>query len=211
MYQPPHFREQRVDVLNALITAHPFATLVTVDPQGLDANHIPFVLHPDEGPHGTLRGHVSRANPVWKNIDPATDALAIFQGPDAYITPSWYPSKKVDGKVVPTWTYATVHAHGPLQVIDDKAALRQHLDCLVASQEQDRPVPWYASDAPADYIANHMKGIVGIEMPIARLEGKWKVNQSKPEQDRIGAARGLRLEGGEKAQAIADVIDNKGG
>jgi len=211
MYQPPHFREQRIDVLHALITAHPFATLVTVDPQGLNANHIPFVLHPELGANGLLRGHVSRANPVWKNIDTATDALAIFQGPDAYITPSWYPSKKVDGKVVPTWNYATVHAHGPLQVVDDAAALRQHLDSLVASHEQDRPVPWATNDAPADYIASHMKGIVGIEMPISRLEGKWKVSQNRSDQDRTGVARGLRLEGGDTAQSMADLVDNQSG
>ena len=209
MYQPPHFREARTDVLHALIEAHPFATLVTVDQQGLEANHIPFVLHPELGPNGVLRGHVSRANPVWQNIDPATGALAIFQGPHAYITPSWYPSKKRDGMVVPTWNYALVHAHGPLSVVDDAAALRRHLDCLIATQEQDRPVPWCASDAPADFIASHMKGIVGLELAITRLEGKWKVSQNRSEQDRTGVARGLRLEGGEQARAVADLVDGQ--
>jgi len=210
MYRPPQYREKRIDVMHALIAAHPFAALVTVGEHGLDANHIPFVLHPDEGPNGTLRGHVSRANPLWKTVDPKTEALVIFQGPDAYVTPSWYPSKKVDGKVVPTWVYAAVHAHGPLKVVDDPAAIRQHLDCLVGSQEQDRPAPWYASDAPDDYIANLIRGIVGIEVPISRLEGKWKLNQDKPEDNRTGTARGLRLEGGPAEQALADLVDNKG-
>ncbi len=210
MYQTPHFREDRIDVLHDLIRAHPFATLVAFGQEGLIGNHLPFVLHDDLTENGTLRGHVARANPLWKNYDPTIDVLAVFQGADSYITPSWYPSKKEHGKVVPTWNYAVVHAYGPLSIIEDAEWLRAHLDELTFQQENIRPVPWAVSDAPDDYIARQLKGIVGIEMPISRIEGTWKVSQNKKDQDRMGVSRGLNVEGGGVPPAMSDLVDRYG-
>ena len=210
MYQTPHFREDRIDVLHDLIRAHPFATLVAFGQEGLIGNHLPFVLHDELTNNGTLRGHVARANPLWKNFDPTIDVLAVFQGADSYITPSWYPSKKEHGKVVPTWNYAVVHAYGPLSIIEDAEWLRAHLDELTFQQENKRPVPWAVSDAPDDYIARRLKGIVGMEMPISRIEGKWKVSQNKKDQDRMGVSRGLDIESGGVPSVMSDLVDRYG-
>ena len=161
MYDVAHFREERVGVLHALIRAHILATLVVNSIDGLNANHIPLLIDPEPAPYGTLLGHVARANPLWKAFDKASDALAVFQGPQGYITPSWYPSKLEHGKVVPTWNYAVVHAHGPLVVHDDAAWLRDLVSRLTASQESARPQPWAVNDAPADYLDGMLRGIVG--------------------------------------------------
>lgn len=210
MYQTANFREDRVDVLHGLIRAHPLATLVAFGQAGLIGNHLPFVLHDELAENGTLRGHIARANPLWKDFHPAIDVLAVFQGPDNYITPSWYPSKKEHGRVVPTWNYAVVHAYGPLRIIEDPEWLRAHLDELTCQQESERPVPWGVSDAPDDYIAGQLKGIVGIEMPISRIEGKWKVSQNRKDQDRTGVSRGLKLESGGVASGMSDLVDQHG-
>ena len=210
MYQTPHFREDRIDVLHDLIRAHPFATLVAFGQEGLIGNHLPFVLHDELTDNGTLRGHVARANPLWKNFDPTIDVLAVFQGADSYITPSWYPSKKEHGKVVPTWNYAVVHAYGPLSIIEDAEWLRAHLGELTFQQENKRPVPWAVNDAPDDYIARQLKGIVGIEMPISRIEGKWKVSQNRKDPDRMGVSRGLNFESGEVPSAMSDLVERYG-
>ena len=205
MYLPKHFEETRVPVLHDLIRAHPLATLVMLTPSGLDANHIPFEIDPAPAPSGTLRGHVARANPLWRSVSDV-EMLAIFQGPDTYISPSFYVTKQETGKVVPTWNYAVVHAHGPLRVIDDPAWLRAFVETLTNRHEGARRAPWRVTDAPADYIDSMVTAIVGIEIPITRLIGKWKVSQNRPEQDRAGVAEGLLEEGGDSAAAMARLV-----
>jgi len=204
MYTPKQFEETRVDVLHNLIRAHPLGALVTVTANGLDANHIPFEIDPEPAPFGTLRGHVARANPVWR--DPGAQALAIFQGVNTYISPSWYPTKQETGKVVPTWNYAVVHAHGTLRVIDDKNWVRAFVERLTNRHESDRPNRWHVTDAPADYIDGLLETIVGLEMPIARLVGKWKVSQNRPERDRQAAAEQLGREDTDAAKTMAELI-----
>ena len=205
MYLPKHFEETRVPVLHDLIRAHPLATLVMLTPGGLDANHIPFEIDPDPAPFGTLRGHVARANPLWRTVSDV-EALAVFQGPDLYVSPSWYVTKQETGKVVPTWNYAVVHAHGPLRVIDDRAWLRAFVETLTNRHEAGRRDPWKVTDAPADYVDSMVTAIVGIEIPITKLIGKWKVSQNRPEQDRAGVVEGLRRDGGESAEAMARLV-----
>jgi transcriptional regulator len=205
MYLPKHFEETRVPVLHDLIRAHPLATLVMLTPGGLDANHIPFEIDPDPAPFGTLRGHVARANPLWRTVSDV-EALAVFQGPDLYVSPSWYVTKQETGKVVPTWNYAVVHAHGPLRVIDDRAWLRAFVETLTNRHEAGRRDPWKVTDAPADYMDSMVTAIVGIEIPITKLIGKWKVSQNRPEQDRAGVVEGLRRDGGDSASAMARLV-----
>ncbi len=190
MYIPRANKEDRIPVLHKLMEDHPFASLITMGSSGLFASHIPMVLE-QNGPMGILRGHISRANTQWRDYNPSVEALAIFSGAQHYITPSWYTEKQETGKVVPTWNYVVVHAYGYLKVIEDGDWLKAHLAKLTSIHEAESPVPWKISDAPTDYIASQMKGIVGLEMAIRRLEGKWKVSQNRSEQDRAGVARGL--------------------
>lgn len=186
-----------------LIRAHPFATLVAVGTAGLVANHFPLMLRPDAGEFGMLQGHMAKANPAWQGIDPELDTLAIFQGSHHYVTPSWYPSKAAHGKVVPTWNYAVVHAYGPVRIMDDPTWLAAHLKALTSTQESGRETPWEMSDAPADYLEKQIKGIVGFEIPIRRLEGKWKMSQNRNADDRHGVVEGLAAEGTEMADEVA--------
>ncbi len=202
MYDVEAFREDRVDVMHALIRSHPLATLVTHTMQGLEANHIPLLIDPGPSPSGTLRGHVARANPVWRTFHAGTEVLAVFQGPQGYITPSWYPSKAQHGKVVPTWNYAVVHAHGTLKIIEDAEWLRKLVTRLTASQESPRAKPWQVTDAPANYIDTMLKAIVGIEIPVTRMQGKWKMSQNRLQQDREGVIRGLEECGDEVSAAM---------
>jgi transcriptional regulator len=206
MYAPKHFEETRVDVMHDHIRAHPFGALVTMTAGGLDANHIPFEIHPAPAPFGTLRGHVARANPVWRDLAAGAAALVIFQGADTYISPAWYPTKAETGKVVPTWNYAVVHAHGIPRFIDDRAWLRAFVETLTRRHEGRRAEPWQVTDAPADFIDAQVGGIIGVEMPITRLIGKWKVSQNRPAQDRDGVVEGLEREGGPSAAAMADLV-----
>jgi transcriptional regulator len=210
MYVPKHFDEDRPEVLHELIRAHPLAVLVVLGADGLVANHIPMEIDPTAGPLGTLRGHVARANPVWKSVRPDIDALAVFQGPAAYITPSYYATKAATGKVVPTWNYAVVHAHGPLRAIDDAAWLRRLVEQLTDRHEAERgrttgAAPWHVSDAPERYLDAQLELIVGIELPIARLDGKWKVSQNRTAEDRAGVVDGLSA-GDEMQRAMADLV-----
>ncbi len=209
MYNPPHFQEQRPEVLHQLIRAHSLAALVTLGPEGLVANHVPLILDPDTGPLGTLRGHLSRMNPQWRDSLSDTPALAIFQGPAAYITPSWYPSKEAGGKVVPTYNYMVVHAHGPLQTYEDPRLLERNVRALTELHEARFTQPWSVDDAPTDYVQGLLKGIVGIEIPIARLEGKWKLSQNRPAEDRQGAVDGLRQAGDPLSAAMADWVASR--
>jgi transcriptional regulator len=210
MYQPPHFREDRLEVQHTLIRSHPLGLLITNGSTGLIANPIPFVLDEAASPFGTLRAHLSRANPQWRSFDPEQDALVVFQGTETYITPSWYEAKREHGKVVPTWNYAIVQAHGRLQVKDDPAWLMQQISALTSAQEASRSEPWAVGDAPAEFLAAQMKGIVGVEIEITRIEGKWKVSQNRSEADRHGVAAGLRGMNNDDSHRMAALVDNRG-
>jgi transcriptional regulator len=207
MYLPKHFEETRVQVLHDLIGTHPLGALVVMTPAGLDANHIPFEVDPEPAPFGTLRGHIARANPLWRDFSRDVEALVIFQGPGIYVSPSWYPTKQETAKVVPTWNYAVVHAYGPLRFIDDRDWLRAFVSKLTNHHEAQRGgEPWKVTDAPADYIEKQLGAIIGLEIPITRLVGKWKVSQNRPAQDRAGVVEGLLREGGPSAAAMADLV-----
>jgi transcriptional regulator len=212
VYVPKHFEETRVDVLHELMRTCPLGTVVTVSADGLDAAHIPFELDPEPAPFGTLRGHVARANPLWREHLTARAALVIFHGPDAYISPSWYASKREHGKVVPTWNFAVVHAHGLLRSIEDSRWLLGLVQRLTARHESERTVPWKVTDAPAAYIEESLRAIVGVELTITRLVGKWKLSQNRPASDRESVVRGLRDHSENGAASLADLMqqfDNK--
>ncbi|MGH7332039.1 MAG: FMN-binding negative transcriptional regulator [Candidatus Rokuibacteriota bacterium] len=208
MYVPAQFRVDDVPTLHALIREHSLATLVTVGPDGLVANHIPMEIDADPLPHGTLRGHVARANPVWHSSRRDLHALAVFVGPQTYITPSWYKTKQETGKVVPTWNYAVVHAYGPLGIVEDRAWLRNLVDRLTGAHEAGRNPRWAVTDAPDDFIDKQLGGIVGIEIPIVRLEGKWKVSQNREPADRAGVVSGLRAAPDNVSHAMARLVAN---
>jgi transcriptional regulator len=188
MYSPSHFEETRLATLHALIAAHPLGTVVRHGAAGLEADHIPFEIGAPttDAPHGTLRAHVARANPLWRQAGAA--ALVVFQGPSAYVSPSLYEEKPASGKVVPTWNYAVVHAHGVLRAIEDPAWILALLGRLTASHEAARAAPWAVGDAPAQYIDTLVKAIVGIEIPLGRLEGKWKMSQNRSSADQAAVA-----------------------
>ena len=209
MYQPPHFREDRLDVQHALIRTHALGLLITAGPGGLQANNIPFLIDATASAQGTLRAHLARANPQMDELAAVSECLVVFQGPQHYISPSLYPTKQETHKVVPTWNYITVHAWGAPRVIDDADWLRAQVDALTQSQEQRRAAPWQVSDAPETFIASQLKGIVGIEIPIARIEGKWKVSQNRPAVDQAGVAAALRGAGA-NAEAIAVEVAARG-
>jgi transcriptional regulator len=184
------FREERLEVLHALIRAHPLGMLITTGAGGLTANLIPFSLHGD-----VLRAHLARNNRQLDDLRAGTGALIVFQGPQSYITPSWYASKEEHGKVVPTWNFVMVQARGLPQVMDDAAWLREQVGQMTANLESQRAQPWSVADAPEDFIATQLRAIVGVEIPIASLEGKWKISQNRSEADRQGVIHGLAAEG----------------
>lgn len=194
MYTPASFREDSTARLHALMRAHPLGLLVTHGARGLMASPVPFLVYPDEGGYGVLRAHVARANPHWQELSCVDECLIVFQGVAGYVTPSWYPSKADTHKVVPTWNYATVHAWGKPATIEDAAWLRRQFGDLTSIHESPRRVPWAVGDAPPDFIAAQMKAIVGIEVAIARLEGKFKMSQNRAGADRAGVIAGLRDE-----------------
>jgi transcriptional regulator len=190
MYLPAHFVQSDRGALHALVREHPLAALVTDGPEGLTADPVPLELDAADGEHGTLLGHVARANPLWR-VAAGRPVLAIFSGPQAYVSPSWYASKAATHKVVPTWNYTVVHAHGVLEAVDDAPWLRALVGRLTDRHEAGRAAPWAVADAPADYVQQMLRAIVGIRIPIARLVGKWKVSQNRSEADRLGVAAGL--------------------
>lgn len=196
MYLPAHFEEHCPDVLHALVRDHPLGQLVTHGPEGLDANPIPFELDAAAAPNGLLRAHVARANPVWQQAG-GTEVLVIFQAADGYISPNWYPSKPEHHRHVPTWNYQVVHAHGVLRVMDDERFVRGLVARLTREQEarSQQPRPWKMGDAPPDYIDSMLKMIVGIEVELTRLVGKYKLGQNREARDRLGAAAGLGAQG----------------
>ena len=201
MYTPPLFKEDRIDVLHEAIRCTGLATLVSATAEGLVASHVPMLLDPLPAPYGTLIGHLARANPQANHA--IGEVLVIFQGPEAYISPSWYATKRQDGKVVPTWNYVAVHAYGTIEFFNDPARLRAVVTQLTDRQEASRPEPWAVTDAPAGFIEGMLKGIVGFALPINRLEGKWKMSQNRPAADRAGVIAGLEAVG---RQDIARLI-----
>lgn len=210
MYQPPLFREDRLEVQHELVRNHPLGLLVTAGPGGLMANLIPFLVDSGASERGTLLAHLARANPQWKELSTVDECLVIFQGPQDYVSPSWYATKRETGKVVPTWNYVTVHAWGRPRVIDDELWLRRQINALTSSREGARPAPWQVSDAPESFIAGQVKGIIGLEIPIDRIEGKWKMSQNRPEADRLGVVAGFR-EQGASGEPIATLVAERGG
>jgi transcriptional regulator len=195
VYLPSHFAETRVELLHQAIERAGLATLVSTGPGGLDASHIPLLLEPTPGPLGRLLGHVARANAQWQTTLPDVDALVIFLGTDAYVTPSWYATKRETGKVVPTWNYVAIHAHGHVRFFEERERLLDVVTRLTDRHEQRRASPWRVTDAPAEYVDAMLKGIVGVEFTITRLEGKWKASQNRSDADRQGASEGLEREG----------------
>jgi len=208
MYCPSHFEETRLDILHALMRARPLATLVTLGPAGLDAIPVPMLIDASAGSFGHLHGHVARANPLWRAIGDGVEALAIFHGPQGYVTPGWYPGKAETGKAVPTWNYVVVQARGRLRAIDDAIWLRAQVEALTAQQEAAFPHPWQVADAPADYIEKMLGAIVGIELEIAHLAGKWKVSQNQPPNNRAGVAKGLRTRGAPDDAELAALVED---
>ena len=190
MYVPPAFQITKAEAIHAAMRQARVANFVTATAEGLMATLIPLILDETEGEHGVLYGHVARANPQWKSA-PTADALAIFMGPDAYVSPSWYATKRETGKVVPTWNYVSVHASGPVEFFDDPDRLLDVVTRLTRLHEQSRPEPWSVSDAPAAYIQSQLRGIVGLRMVTTRLEGKSKMSQNRSAEDRAGVSAGL--------------------
>jgi transcriptional regulator len=210
MYQPDHFRVEDVPQMHKLIRGRPFAALVSAGSLGLYASHLPTVLK-EEGPYGVIECHLARANPHCKELGAVAEAMMIFQGPEGYITPNWYPTKAQSGKVVPTWNYAVVHAYGRPEVMTDPAWLRRHVGELTDQQERTEsgpwsPQPWAVSDAPETYIQAMLRGIVGFRFAITRLEGKWKMSQNREMQDREGVVQGLGRRNRGDDPAIADYV-----
>lgn len=202
MYNPTAFRVDDPQRMHALMREHPLATLITQDAGVPAASHLPLLLVTD-GEHAVLRGHVARANPLWRQAGDGCPALAVFHGPQAYVSPGWYPTKRDEPRVVPTWNYAVVHAHGTLRAIDDPAWLHDLVTALTMVHEASRPEPWAVSDAPPDYIEKMLRAVVGLELVVERLEGKWKMSQNRAAIDRDGVVSGLQAEGGTGGAAVA--------
>lgn len=210
MYQPPHFREDRLEVQHALIEARSLGMLITSGPEGIEANAIPFIIDRAASRLGTLRAHLAKANPQWRLFTGEAEALVVFQEVDRYVSPSWYPSKREHGKVVPTWNYAMVQVWGKPRLMATSQDLRDQLDALTHRHESARAHPWKVDDAPADFVAAQMKGIVGVEIEIERIEGKWKVSQNRQDPDRLGVADGLAREEGAAAAVMEALVRAKG-
>lgn len=205
MYTPPAFRENDPAALAAIMREAGLSTLVTATEEGLVATPLPFILDEKEGAFGTLYGHVAKANRQWQ-LAPVGEALAIFAGADAYVTPSWYASKREHGKVVPTWNYVAVHAHGPVEFFEDAERLREIVTRLTLRHESARAEPWAVTDAPDRFIDAQLRGIVGLRLPITRLFGKRKMSQNRPEADRAGVAEGLGASERQADRAVAAMV-----
>ena len=208
MYVRQEFAETRTDVLHSLMRSFPLCTLVThSDANGLDAQHVPIIVQEHPKPFGSLQGHIARANPLCQEIDGESEVLAIFHGPQAYISPSWYATKGMNGKVVPTWNYAVVHAYGSLRLIDDPQWLRTQIQAITAENERLSSTPWQVNDAPKDFIDKMMGAIIGVEITVTRLLGKWKVSQNQPIINQKSVVAGLQTQGRQEiATAMADLV-----
>ena len=208
MYQPDHFRVDDATQMHALMRARPLAALISAGASGLYGTHLPTVLK-DEGGFGTIECHLARANPHWRELAEGNEALMIFQGPEGYISPNWYPTKAQTGKVVPTWNYAVVHAYGCPAVMQDKDWLRRHVGELTDQQEAGEAHPWKLSDAPESYVDVMLRGIVGFRFSITRLEGKWKMSQNRETEDRAGVVQGLNARAIGDDLEMADIVARK--
>lgn len=212
MYLPRHFEQTRVEELHRLIREHPLGALVVNGPGGLDANHLPFELNPAAGTRGHLLAHVARANPVWREGKDGDDVLVIFRAANAYVSPNWYPSKHESHRQVPTWNYQAVHVHGKLGIRDDEKFVRGLVARLTRANEArtGSEKPWKMTDSPKEYIDRMLAAIVGIEIEITRMVGKWKLGQNREERDRIGAAEELRRRGEQAlSAAMLDAVVHK--
>jgi transcriptional regulator len=206
MYNPPSFAEHDVAVMHAFIEAHPLGALVTASSSGLFATHLPLVLDRGRGEYGVLQGHIARANPHHELAGDGSEALVLFTGTDSYVSPSLYASKAKHGKVVPTWNYVAVHAHGTLRFVREPEALKRHLAQLTARHEAGRPRPWSIDDAPEGYVAKQLGAIVGVELDITRLDGKWKMSQNRAAEDVEGVIEGLSASDDARAREVAEIV-----
>ena len=206
MYFPSYFDESRLPVLQEFMQRHPFAAVVANIPTGIEANHVPLILDPARGKFGTLRGHIARANPMWRQAAAGTEMLAIFQGSSHYISPNWYPSKKEDARVVPTWNYVVVHTRGSIEWFSDPAWLRGLLEVTTNLHERAYQNPWKISDAPDEYLQGMLGAIVGFEIPIDAVSGKWKLSQNRSAADRAGVVSALGGHAEASAQEMATLI-----
>ncbi len=204
MYIPKLFEESDISLMHALMRAYPLATLITQNEDEIVADVVPFVLQDQPLPFGALHGHVARVNPLWQKHPTDKDVLIIFQGENRYISPSWYASKPEHGRVVPTWNYTTVHVYGRLHVIEDAQWLRAQVEALTIEQEKNFSHPWGVDDAPADYVSGLLKAIVGIEIVISDLKGKWKVSQNRSFADKASVAANLRVAGDDQMASLVE-------
>jgi transcriptional regulator len=206
MYQPLPHRQEQLEAQHALIRSHPLGLLISHGAEGLQANSIPFLIDPQASKFGTLQAHMARANGQWRALSAASDVLVIFQGADHYITPGWYETKRETGKVVPTWNYVMVQARGRPRIIEDAGWLRAQIEALTKKHEHARPAPWAVGDAPESFIEMQIKAIVGVEIEIAEISGKWKVSQNRPVADRVGVVAGLEALGDEASREMASIV-----
>ena len=206
MYLPSAFRQDDLAELHAQLQASPLALLTSAGAAGVQASHLPLLLAPDEGEFGTLYGHFARANPHWRDLQGGAEALAVFSGPDAYISPGWYPAKAEHGKVVPTWNYIAVHARGPVELIEEPERLLQIVSRLSDQHESGRERPWAVSDAPREYLNAMLRAIVGFALPIERLLGKRKLSQNRNPADIAGVREGLAASVDVRDQTLARFI-----
>src|SRR5881409_2851719 len=195
MYLPRHFEENRIEVLHELMRTHPFGLLITQGEGGIEANALPFLVDPANGPQGTLLAHVARANPVWRQVGDRAEVLVVFQGPQAYISPNWYATKAESGKVVPTWNYVMVQARGRIRALEDRESVIGIITRLTERHEAAQPAPWAVGDAPAEFIDTMLGAIVGLEITLSSVVGKWKLSQNRPAADRDGVVSGLQRSG----------------
>jgi transcriptional regulator len=210
MYEPPFHRKEDLKAQHALIREQPLGLLISHGDAGIEANSIPFLIDASASKLGVLRAHMARANPQWRSLQQGEEALVVFQGPDRYISPNWYATKRETGKVVPTWNYVMVQARGRPRVIEDPEWLRAQIEELTQTHEGNRPAPWRVSDAPADFVAMQLKAIVGVEIEIQRIVGKWKASQNRPAADREGVIEGLTAEGEPMALEMAEIVRREG-
>jgi transcriptional regulator len=210
MYNPSLFVEDRIDLLHSFIRQHPLAVIVSAGSEGLEATHVPVILHADRGPKGSLRCHFARANDHWRTMQSSSGVLAIFQGPQHYITPSWYPSKQQHGKVVPTWNYVVVHVRGRASIFEEQSGILEHLRALTEQQERPFEKPWSVDDAPKAYLEGLSRQIVGVEISIEAIEGKCKISQNRSEQDRQGVVAGLTAMNTPASLEMAELVGRQG-
>lgn len=210
MYNTAPFAEGRIEVLHGFVRQHPLAVFVTCGSEGPEVTHVPMVLHPEVGAKGVLRCHVARANSQWKTVETCPSVLAVFHGPEHYISPSWYVSKREHGKVVPTWNYVAVHVRGRARLFDDTGELMEHVKTLTDQNEQALGESWTVEDAPQEYVIALTKGIVGIEIAIDEIAGKWKASQNRPEPDRQGVVEGLTKLDSPASLRMAQIVKQRG-